>query len=87
MISQDQRYLVFQDFVDIFKEKYGEEWMYFMSQKLIPSPIQSIAEHRGVNVFQVKRIRRQLKVIGQYFELIRSLYEPLPLTLSTHDQI
>jgi hypothetical protein len=80
MLSQEQRDLVLQDFVTIFKETYGEEWMLKLSANLTPSPIASIAADRGLKLYQVKQIRRQIKVVGQYIELMRSLFEPVPVT-------
>ena len=82
MLSEHQRKLVIQDFIDILKEKYGEEWIYHLTQKITPSPIAAIAEERDVKVFHVKQIRRQIKVVGQYIELIHSLIDPLPVSIS-----
>jgi hypothetical protein len=85
MISEEQRNLVLQDFVTIFKETYGDEWMLKLSANLTPSPIPRIAAERGVKLYQVKQIRRQFKVVGHYIEVLKSLFEPIPVTLYTFE--
>lgn len=86
MISEEQRNRVLQDFVHIFKETYGEEWMLKLSSNLTPSPIARIAEEHGLKRYQVKQIRRQIKVIGQYIELMRMLLEPIPISTVSLDE-
>jgi hypothetical protein len=81
MLSQEQRDLVLQDFVACFKETYGEGWMLKLAANLTPSPIERIAAERGLKVYQVKQVRRQIKVIGQYIELMKLLVEPSPTTV------
>ena len=77
-LSPAQRTLIIQEFVVIFKEQYGEDWVSYLTLNLRPSPIKAIAEHHGVKLFQVKQIRRQIKVVGHYIELVKLLLEPLP---------
>lgn len=80
VLSEAQRNLVLQDFLDIFQQIYGDQWMYGLSGRLTPSPNKRIAKERAVKLYHVKRIRAQLKVIGYYFELLRSLSSPIPLS-------
>ena len=85
-LSHAQRNLIVQDFVVILKEKYGEDWFSYLTCNLTPSPIKPIAEYHGVKLYQVKQIRRQLKVLGHYIELVKLLVEPLPNYQATLDE-
>jgi methionyl-tRNA formyltransferase len=76
-LSDEQRDIILQDFLDIFQAKYGENWREKLTSNLRPSPIHQIAEQRGVKVSDVKKVRSQLLAIGQVFQLISTMTQPL----------
>ena len=73
MIPEEQRDEIIKDFINIFQAHYGEEWKRKLMAPLKPSPIYQIAKERGVNVSEVRKIRSQLIVCGQFIELYMSL--------------
>jgi hypothetical protein len=77
-LSEEQRDIILQDFLDIFQAKYGEQWRTKLTTNLRPSPIQQIAEQRGVKVSDVKKVRSQLLAVGQLFTIISTMTQPLP---------
>jgi hypothetical protein len=79
-LSDEQRDIILQDFLDIFQARYGEQWRTKLTSNLRPSPIHQIAEQRGVKVSDVKKVRSQLLAIGQVFQLISTMTQPLEPT-------
>ena len=77
-LSEETRDLILQDLIDIFQARFGESWRSKLTSNLKPSPIQQIAEQRGVTVSDVKKVRSQLLAVGQIFHIIHTLTQPLP---------
>ena len=77
-LSQEQRDMIIQDFLDVFQARYGEEWKTKLTKNLRPSPIRQIAEQRGVSVSDVKKIRSQVLAMGQLVHLFTLMTQPLP---------
>lgn len=76
-LSEEQRDIILQDFLDIFQAKYGEQWRTKLTTNLRPSPIQQIAEQRGVKVSDVKKVRSQLLAVGQLVSIISTMTQPI----------
>jgi hypothetical protein len=79
-LTDEQRDVILQDFLDIFQAKYGENWRSKLTTNLRPSPIHQIAEQRGVKVSDVKKVRSQLLAVGQLFLLFSTMTQPLETT-------
>lgn len=79
-LSDEQRDIILQDFLDIFQAKYGDQWRAKLTTNLRPSPIQQIAEQRGVKVSDVKKVRSQLLAVGQLFLIISTMTQPIQST-------
>ena len=77
-LTEEQKNLIVQDFIDIFQARYGEGWRSKLTTNLRPSPIQQIAEQRGVKVSDVRKIRSQLLAVGRIVTFMHTLTEPLP---------
>lgn len=77
-LTEEIRDLILQDLIDIFQARFGEDWRSKLTSNLRPSPIQQIAEQRGVTVAEVKKVRSQLLAVGQIFHIIHTLTQPLP---------
>lgn len=73
VLTEDQSRAIQEDFLAILKERYGEAWRENLTKQLRPSPIVQIAEQRGVSIADVRKIRSQLRVLGQFFELYQTL--------------
>jgi hypothetical protein len=78
VLTNELRDLICQDFIDILKANYGEHWKEKLTAKLTPSPIQQIAEQRGVSISDVRKVRRQVLLGGRLLQWYTSLLEPLP---------
>lgn len=76
-LSPELRDVILQDFLDIFQARFGDEWRSKLTTNLRPSPIQQIAEQRGVKVSDVKKVRSQLLAVGQLFQLITMMTQPV----------
>lgn len=79
-LTEETRDLILQDLLDIFQARYGEQWRAKLTTNLKPSPIQQIAEQRGVSVTDVKKVRSQLLAVGQIFHVISTMTAPLDVT-------
>lgn len=77
-LSEEQRNLILQDFIDAFQAKYGDAWRFKLTTNLKPSPIHHIVEQRGVKVSDVRKIRSQLMAVGRMILLLQTMTEPLP---------
>jgi hypothetical protein len=77
-LSEEQRDIILQDLIDIFQARFGEGWRAKLTTNLKPSPIQQIAEQRGVSVSDVRKVRSQLLAIGQIYHVISTMTAPLP---------
>lgn len=76
-LSQELRDIILQDFLDIFKARYGEDWKRKLTTNLRPSPIRQIAEQRGVTISDVKKVRSQLLAMGQVIEVFHLMTQPI----------
>ena len=79
-LSDELRDLILQDFIDIFKARYGEKWREKLATHLRPSPIYQIAEQRGVTVSDVRKVRSQILAVGQFLNLLTD-----PFTFQTEN--
>ena len=77
VLTNEIRDAILQDFLDIFQARYGEDWRMKLTTNLRPSPIQQIAEQRGVSVSDVKKVRSQLMAMGLLFSVVRNMTEPI----------
>ena len=77
-LSEEQRDIILQDLIDIFQSRYGEEWRAKLTTNLRPSPLQQIAEQRGVKMTDVKKVRSQLLAVGQVFQVISTMTASYP---------
>lgn len=84
-LSDEQRDIILQDFLDIFQAKYGDNWRAKLTTNLRPSPIQQIAEQRGVKVSDVKKVRSQLLAVGQLFLIISTMTQPIEPSPNTFE--
>ena len=84
VLTNELRDLICQDFLDIFQERYGDEWRAKLTTNLRPSPIHQIAEQRGVSVSDVRKVRSQILLGGRLLQWYTSLTEPLPPTYSLY---
>lgn len=82
VLTNEMRDLICQDFLDIFKARYGDEWKQKLTTNLRPSPLQQIAEQRGVSVSDVRKVRRLIILGGLYLQWYTSLCQPLPASSS-----
>ena len=78
VLTTETRDVIIQDFLDVFQARYGPEWRTKLRTNLRPSPIQQIAEQRGVTVSDVKKVRSQLVAMGLLFSIVQTMSEPLP---------
>lgn len=81
-LTEEQHSQLLLDLLRVFQERYGDQWILKLHSNLKPSPLQQIAEQRGVPLSQVKRVRSQLLKAGQiYAALNAALTEPLSTNL------
>jgi len=73
VLTEEQSRLIQEDLLLVFQQRYGEAWRENLTKQLRPSPIVQIAEQRGVSIADVRKIRSQLRVLGQFFELYQTL--------------
>jgi hypothetical protein len=83
VLTYDQSVAIQEDFLAIFKERYGDAWRESLTKQLRPSPIPALAEQRGVSIADVRKIRSQMRVLGLFFELYKDLISQSPTTYST----
>lgn len=76
-LTQEQKDLISQDFIDIFQAKYGDNWRHMLTKKLQPSPIPMIAHTRGATISEVKKIRAQFIAVGRILTFMETLTEPI----------
>lgn len=86
-LSEEQRDIILQDLIDIFQSRYGDEWRAKLTTNLKPSPLQQIAEQRGVKINQVKKVRSQLLAVGQVFQVISTMTATYPVTEFTESYL
>lgn len=79
-LTEEKRDLILQDLLDIFQARFGDQWRAKLTTNLKPSPLQQIAEQRGVSVTDVKKVRSQLLAVGQIFHVISTMTAPLDAT-------
>lgn len=76
-ISEEQRDLILQDLIDVFRARYGEGWRMKLITNLKPSPLAQIAEQRGVRLSDVKKVRSQLLLAGRLVQFYTTLTQPM----------
>ena len=77
-LTEEIRDLILQDLIDIFQARFGEDWRSKLTSNLRPSPIQQIAEQRGVTVSDVKKVRAKLMKMGILFQAFQQSLEQYP---------
>lgn len=77
-LSEEQRHLIIKDFMEAFRQRYEEEWIYHLTKPLRPSPIRHIAEKHDVKISQVRKIRQQFIALGHLVQLQYLLTTPIP---------
>ena len=77
-LTDEQRDIIMQDLIDIFKARYGDEWRIKLTTNLKPSPLAQIAEQRGVKITDVRKVRSQLLLGGRLLQWYTTLLEPVP---------
>ncbi len=78
-LTDEQRDIIMQDLIDIFKARYGDDWRTKLTTNLKPSPLAQIAEQRGVRITDVRKVRSQLLLGGRLLQWYTNLLEPVPL--------
>jgi hypothetical protein len=78
-LTDEQRDIIMQDLIDIFKVRYGDDWRTKLTTNLKPSPLAQIAEQRGVKITDVRKVRSQLLLGGRLLQWYTTLLEPVPL--------
>ena len=73
VLTEDQSKTIQEDLLNVFQQRYGESWRDHLTKHLRPSPLAQIAEQRGVPLADVRRVRSQFSVLGQFFELYKTL--------------
>ena len=76
MLTDEQRDQIINDFINVFQSQYGDTWKQKLTAPLKPSPIYQIAQERGVKISEVRRIRRQFILCGEFIEMYMSLINP-----------
>ena len=56
-ISEEVKHSILLDFIQLYRERYGEPWQDHISRNLRPSPIRDISERYGVSESAVCKIR------------------------------
>lgn len=64
MLSPEQEQAIYQELLQIFQDRYGEQWRTKLTTNLRPSPIHQIAEQFGVSVSDVRKVRAKLMIFG-----------------------
>lgn len=75
-LTEDQRTMILQDFGKIFRDRYGDWWLFFLTSRLTPSPIAEIARQRNVSISSVRKIRKEIRCLGDIFLMYVSFYIP-----------
>lgn len=75
VLTEEQSRLIQEDLLLVFQQRYGEAWRENLTKQLRPSPLSQIAEQRGVSLREVRKLRSQFLVLGQFFELYKTLIE------------
>lgn len=83
-LTIEQEALILQDLREAFEQVYGDRWMFHLTTNLRPSPILHIAMKHGVSLYAVRKLRSQMLVVGQLFQLYQTLLEP---TIAIQDQL
>lgn len=73
VLTEEQSKEIQEDLLIAFQQRYGEAWREHLTKQLRPSPLSQIADQRGVPIADVRKIRSQLRVLGQFFELYQTL--------------
>ncbi len=71
-LTEEQKNLITQDFIDIFQAQFGDQWRRKLTTNLKPSPIEQIAQMRGVKVHEVRKIRSQIMAVGRIFHIFET---------------
>ena len=81
VLTEEKRDEIMQDFIEIFKARYGKEWREKLTTQLKPSPIYQIAEQRGVSISDVRKVRSQMLAAGQFIRWYETLVQPTPFNV------
>lgn len=76
-LTQIQRLHITDEFVHAFQIRYGIQWQKKLSSPLRPSPIDDIARKCKVSKNQVRKIRKELSILGQLMQILETLSQPL----------
>lgn len=76
-LTEEQEALIVQDLKEAFQQVYGDRWMFHLTANLRPSPIAHIAKQRDVSIHAVRKVRSQMLVLGQLFQLYHTLLDPI----------
>lgn len=76
-LTQIQRFHITDDFIHAFQIRYGLSWQKKLSVPLRPSPINEIAQKHKVSRNQVRKIRKELCILGQLIQILETLSQPL----------
>lgn len=85
-LTEEQKNLIVQDFIDIFRNKFGEDWRHKLTSSLKPSPIHEIAKQRGAPISEVRKIRSQMMAVGRIFEMMQTMNEAWPNGNTQHSE-
>jgi hypothetical protein len=77
-ITEEQRSQITADLIAVFQERYDNEWIVKLNTNLRPSPLQEIAERRGVSLYEVRKARSRLLQTGIFLEVMRGEF-PQPM--------
>jgi hypothetical protein len=77
ILTIEQEAVILQDLREAFEQVYGDRWMFHLTDNLRPSPIPHIARKHGVSLYAVRKLRSQMLVLGQLFQLYHTLFEPI----------
>jgi hypothetical protein len=72
--SEEKHAQILSDLISVFQARYGDAWRTKLRRNLKPSPLQDIAEQRGVSLTQVRKVRSQLLRVGMVFEAVEAAY-------------
>ena len=64
MLTPEQEQAIYQELLQIFQDRYGEQWRTKLTTNLRPSPIDQIAEQFGVSVSDVRKVRAKIMLFG-----------------------
>ncbi len=77
-ITEEQRAQIISDLIAVFQERFGNEWIRKLNTNLRPSPVEEIAERRGVSLHEVRKARSSLLHLGILLEGMRGEF-PHPM--------